>query len=157
MNTKISLYTLTFWIVLVLLLRLRQICSHPALIQEGGDAFVRPEEELTCSDDKRVELARAAHLVSPDFVERMRKKMKDEVLERMAAEKEVSHQSSLSRHTLSKICQSADATIEGEECPICYDTFTEAVVTPCTHMFCKECISKSKVLSSDPQLSAFSQ
>ena len=30
--------------VLVLLLRLRQICSHPSLIQEEGVAFVHPDD-----------------------------------------------------------------------------------------------------------------
>ncbi|CAL1709072.1 unnamed protein product [Somion occarium] len=108
--------------VLVLLLRLRQICSHPTLIQEDGDGFVRPEEAED-GGDTSAELARAARLVSMEFVNRMKSKFKEIVLERMAAEKE-----------------STDASLEGEECPICYDTFTDAVVTCCTHVFCRECI-----------------
>lgn len=38
--------------------------------------------------------------------------------------------------------QSADATADDEECPICFDAFTEAVITPCGHLFCRECIGK---------------
>jgi hypothetical protein len=29
-----------------------------------------------------------------------------------------------------------------DECPICFDIFTDAVVTPCSHCFCQECLSK---------------
>jgi hypothetical protein len=32
--------------------------------------------------------------------------------------------------------------IEDTECPICFDMFTEAIVTPCTHCFCLECLSE---------------
>ncbi|KAI0070755.1 hypothetical protein K474DRAFT_702536 [Panus rudis PR-1116 ss-1] len=109
--------------VLVLLLRLRQACNHPCLVQEGGNALIS-HDEFDGSYDGNVELARAARVVSPDFVRRMKEKFKQVVLERMAAEKE-----------------SADATIEGEECPICYDNLDDAVVTCCTHVFCRECIT----------------
>ncbi|KAH8097049.1 SNF2 family N-terminal domain-containing protein [Cristinia sonorae] len=121
--------------VLVMLLRLRQICSHPSLIQEDGVAFVGPDEAADGPHDKHSELTRAAQEVSAEFVERMKAKLKETVLERMAAEKE-----------------SADATIEGEECPICYDTYTDPVVTACTHVFCKECITN--VLNGAPRQDA---
>ncbi|KNZ76960.1 hypothetical protein J132_10908 [Termitomyces sp. J132] len=109
--------------VLVLLLRLRQICSHPSLVQEGGVTFVSHDP---ADDDKSgvdEEVMRARRLVSPEFVERMKAKFKATALQRMEAEK-----------------QSADATAEDEECPICFDALTDAVVTPCTHVFCRECI-----------------
>lgn len=38
------------------------------------------------------------------------------------------------------ILKSTDATIDNEECPICFDVFTEAVVTPCMHFYCKQCL-----------------
>ncbi|KAI0790352.1 SNF2 family N-terminal domain-containing protein [Abortiporus biennis] len=118
--------------VLVLLLRLRQICSHPALITEGCDAFIRPgEDEKSCN--RKGELARATRLVSAQFVQNVKRKIKEAILERMAAEKEV-----LSNAYFD--VKSADATIDGEECPICYDNYTDAVVTACGHVFCRECI-----------------
>ena len=47
--------------VLVLLLRLRQICSHPSLIQESGSAFILPVDESDegVSYEAREELERA--------------------------------------------------------------------------------------------------
>ncbi|KAL0578872.1 hypothetical protein V5O48_003105, partial [Marasmius crinis-equi] len=110
--------------VLVLLLRLRQICSHPCLIQEGGGAFIMPDEvENETRPEIRRELARARDLVSPAFVTKLKEKLKDEALKRIQAEKE-----------------SAEAAVE-EECPICFDAFTDATVTPCAHIFCRECIT----------------
>ncbi|KAJ3514867.1 hypothetical protein NLJ89_g2121 [Agrocybe chaxingu] len=111
--------------VLVLLLRLRQVCSHPSLIQEDGRAFVGPGEagEESVHAEPATELTRARNFVGPDFVKRMKDKFKQEALERLAAEK-----------------LSADATIEEEECAICHDNLTNAVITACAHTFCRECI-----------------
>lgn len=74
--------------VLVLLLRLRQICSHPALIQENGVALAGPDElDETLSPATRGELSRAAALVGPEFVAKMKFKLKELTLRRMEAEK----------------------------------------------------------------------
>ncbi|KIK91296.1 hypothetical protein PAXRUDRAFT_830977 [Paxillus rubicundulus Ve08.2h10] len=108
--------------VLVMLLRLRQICVHPALIQESCDALVA-SDELNGERDLNAERMRAARLVSTDFVAKLQGKYKESALARMCAERE-----------------SADATVEGEECPVCMDTFTDAVVTACGHTFCRECL-----------------
>ncbi|EGO03554.1 hypothetical protein SERLA73DRAFT_69411 [Serpula lacrymans var. lacrymans S7.3] len=110
--------------VLVMLLRLRQICSHPALIQEDGVALVGPDD--VCADssrDPQQELARARRLVSAQFVDKLKHKYKEAALRHMQEEKD-----------------STDATIDDEECPVCMDVFTDAVITPCAHTFCRECL-----------------
>ena len=71
-----------------MLLRLRQICVHPALIQESCDALVA-SNELNGERDLNAERARAARLVSTDFVSKMKAKYKEAALTRMRAEKEV--------------------------------------------------------------------
>lgn len=70
----------------MLLLRLRQICSHPCLIQEHGDAIIEDNFE-----DKNIspDLARAVRVMGSNFVTNMRSKMKEVALARLAAEKEV--------------------------------------------------------------------
>ena len=74
----------------MLLLRLRQICCHPSLIQEGGAAFLGPgEEDDGATPELSTELTRARRLVSPEFVEEVKKRFKDAALQRMQAEKEV--------------------------------------------------------------------
>ncbi|KAF9003231.1 SNF2 family N-terminal domain-containing protein [Cyathus striatus] len=112
--------------VLVLLLRLRQICSHPCLIQEGGGAFIAPHEVVE-TDAKgaevATELSRARRLVSAEFVAKLQAKFKEAALARLRAEKE-----------------SFDAFVDDEECPICYDNFNNPIVTPCSHIFCRTCL-----------------
>lgn len=73
----------------MLLLRLRQICSHPSLIQEDGVAFVHPDEVDSSKPELATELSRARRLVSHEFVTKMKKKFREMTLQRMAAEKEV--------------------------------------------------------------------
>ncbi|KAJ2912392.1 hypothetical protein MD484_g8028, partial [Candolleomyces efflorescens] len=110
--------------VLVLLLRLRQICSHPCLILENVGAFVPAEDVDHSKPEVANELTRARKLMSEQFVNEMKDKMRRVVLQRMEAEK-----------------KSKDAALEGEDCPICLDVMGDsAVVTACKHAFCKECI-----------------
>ncbi|KZT22721.1 hypothetical protein NEOLEDRAFT_625750 [Neolentinus lepideus HHB14362 ss-1] len=110
--------------VLVMLLRLRQICSHPSLIYEEGGAFINAgDDDTLVQPEAKSELDRAAQLVSAEFVSRMRFRFKHAALHRMQAEKE-----------------SADAAVDDEECPVCLDAMVDPILTPCTHVFCRECI-----------------
>ena len=34
-------------------------------------------------------------------------------------------------------------TYSCEECPICYESFTQEVITPCGHQFCADCLKRS--------------
>ena len=72
--------------VLDLLLRLRQICSHPCLILQDVGAFV-PAEDVDHWDAE--ELARAQKLMSEEFVKEMKAQRKKDVLQGMEAEKRV--------------------------------------------------------------------
>ena len=71
----------TVYTVLVLLLRLRQICNHPALISEregGPEAVGRTRAEA--------EVARAVRSFGEDFVSKVRAKIRDLETERMEVE-----------------------------------------------------------------------
>ncbi|KAK0446072.1 SNF2 family N-terminal domain-containing protein [Desarmillaria tabescens] len=119
--------------VLVLLLRLRQLCSHPSLIQEDGVAFIQPEEdEDNWRPEVKEELLRARKLLGGEFVSRLKRQFMEATLKRMEAEK-------------------AETEAEVEECAICFDAFTSAVVTACGHSFCRECLDD---VLSGPQVDA---
>jgi hypothetical protein len=72
-----------------MLLRLRQVCSHPALIQETSDALVAADQLIDGHHDLKAELARAARLVSTDFVRKLKEKYFQDASARIQAEKEV--------------------------------------------------------------------
>lgn len=71
-----------------MLLRLRQVCSHPALIQETSEALVAADE-LNGGHDLKAELGRAARLMSSDFVAKLKAKYLQCALARIQAEREV--------------------------------------------------------------------
>ena len=75
--------------VLVLLLRLRQICSHPSLMQDEGVAFVHPDEVDSSKPELATELSCASRLVLPESVTKMKAKFREMPPKRMATEKEV--------------------------------------------------------------------
>ncbi|EIN08787.1 P-loop containing nucleoside triphosphate hydrolase protein [Punctularia strigosozonata HHB-11173 SS5] len=109
--------------VLVMLLRLRQVCSHPCLIAETSPAYVSSDN---ATSHLSAELARATTIMGANFVSRIQFKLKEAALRRIRLEKE----------------ESADATLEDEECPICMDVLSDAVVTGCGHVFCRPCVTE---------------
>ncbi|KAG8898279.1 hypothetical protein FRB99_007551 [Tulasnella sp. 403] len=113
--------------VLVMLLRLRQCAVHPSLIAEFEDAFLRDGEIRECGvddSDRANELRRAVEIMREAWVREVRESLKNDALERLAAEK-----------------KSVDASIV-EECPICIEVLQNPLITPCKHVFCSGCIEE---------------
>ncbi|GAA6038972.1 hypothetical protein JCM8097_000134 [Rhodosporidiobolus ruineniae] len=109
--------------VLVLLLRLRQLCCHPSLIVHAEETLAKREEDKNKLKD---EVERAADEVGYDFVRKAKKQRLDLALARMQAEKDGS--------------EAAD-----DECPVCMESPEQnengAVFTRCcVHVFCRTCI-----------------
>lgn len=70
-----------------MLLRLRQVCSHTSLITEDEDVIIDDELE-TAPANKRDELIHVQTVIGRDFVTKLKQKLKDSALERIAAEKQ---------------------------------------------------------------------
>ncbi|KAF9517774.1 hypothetical protein BS47DRAFT_1389493 [Hydnum rufescens UP504] len=104
--------------VLIMLLRLRQICVHPCLIEEGQlDVFRTPEEIHSMKD--REALNEGQSRVQPFYGI-------------------FSNQDNILQSSVS-----IDATTEDGACPVCFEPLGhEAVVTQCLHSFCDECLDK---------------
>ncbi|KAK4055289.1 hypothetical protein OIV83_000572 [Microbotryomycetes sp. JL201] len=109
--------------VLTMLLRLRQVCLHPALILEGEDI-------LATSKTAEEELSRAKMLLGHVAVNKIREARLAVAKER--AEKERSAK------------DGEEIELEADECPICFSPVQESeeggVYTKCSHLFCRACI-----------------
>ena len=71
-----------------MILRLRQLCSHTALICEHEN-FTIDETIDIAEESKRDELIRATKTVGMNFVAQLKQKLLTEMRERMEAEKKV--------------------------------------------------------------------
>jgi SNF2 family DNA or RNA helicase len=111
--------------VLVMLLRLRQCCIHPSLVQEApGAAFIVDDADAR-PQDHRDELARARDLLGVNFVERLRARRIELVKGSITREK----------------AENGEAEVnEADECPVCLDIPEDPIVTQCMHVFCRGCI-----------------
>ncbi|KAJ7579840.1 SNF2 family N-terminal domain-containing protein [Mycena floridula] len=93
--------------VLVQLLRLRQLCTHPSLIKDLDFGQEKPAGAVGAEDEQVLVYAR--RVMGDRGVVRLQERFRQEDL----------------------------------KCPICMDAFTDATVTACGHVFCRECISPS--------------
>lgn len=96
-----------------MLLRLRQLCSHPSLIQDDKTAYLITgdgDDELT--QESKDELLRAQKLLGVNFVAKMKNQRLEIAQQRIEAEKD-----------------NIDATVEEEECAICLDSPNDPIVT----------------------------
>ncbi|GAA5992067.1 hypothetical protein JCM10908_000725 [Rhodotorula pacifica] len=108
--------------VLVLLLRLRQLCIHPALLIDAEETLAKKEEmkEAIKQDAKRAKME-----LGPEFVQLIKKRLLDAAVERIEAE-----------HRGTEVAE--------DECAICVESYEQnengAAVTRCGHIFCMGCI-----------------
>ncbi|KAI0089494.1 SNF2 family N-terminal domain-containing protein [Irpex rosettiformis] len=116
--------------VLALLFRLRQICSHPALITQDGYAFIRRGEEADDSD-RNAQLMKVERVAGQQFVRKMKFKCREAAQARIAAKQQ--------------LADGNDAPASEDDnvvCSICLDNYEDPVVTTCCHVFCRNCIVK---------------
>ncbi|WVF72421.1 hypothetical protein IAT40_007236 [Kwoniella sp. CBS 6097] len=121
-------------IMLVMLMRLRQLTDHPWLLRRTPgsgahqDDVIVTDADLTSGiekpkEDNISEMARASTLCGIEFVERI----KNTLSERQA------------RINTAALANDEEGTREGD-CSVCFDAFTDERVTACGHSFCAGCL-----------------
>ncbi|GAA5925394.1 hypothetical protein JCM10213_008780 [Rhodosporidiobolus nylandii] len=107
--------------VLVMILRLRQVCFHPSLVADAEQTAAQAELD---KEALLGEVERAEKQVGRDFVRKVKERLLNETLDRMRAEK-------------------AGGEVAEPECPVCLENPEQdengAVVTRCAHIFCRTC------------------
>ncbi|GAA5826974.1 hypothetical protein JCM11251_002186 [Rhodosporidiobolus azoricus] len=109
--------------VLLLLLRLRQVCLHPALVMEAEQTLQNKEDAKKAIKN---EVNRAADEIGMIFVNKIKEQRLELALARQKAEE--------------------GGEVPEEECSICMESPEAAesggIVTRCRHIFCKSCIEE---------------
>ncbi|KAI4382285.1 hypothetical protein MLD38_008266 [Melastoma candidum] len=100
--------------ILEMLLRLRQCCDHPFLVRSRGD--------------------------TQDFADL--NKLARHILKGNQSAIDGETKDTLSRAYVEEVLEEIRKG-EGGECPICLEAFEDAVLTPCAHQLCRECLLSS--------------
>ncbi|KAL5479086.1 hypothetical protein ACEPAI_2374 [Sanghuangporus weigelae] len=104
--------------ILVMILRLRQLCCHPRL------ATTEAESEEMDADKLKIEFAKATKIMGAQKVKEVTERFKSRILHRMKAELGL-------------------AKPEDDECAVCMEPIVEnRRVTSCAHEFCSVCINE---------------
>ncbi len=117
---------------------LQQICCHP-LIAESYKKIIGGE--TLSLENVQEKLIEHHNKVIKDYTDKIEKLDKNNQAYHMLLANYTSKltESKYVLDTLQKITNNIDFN-ENENCIICYDTMNEPTMTPCGHMFCKNCI-----------------
>ncbi|KAI6115018.1 SNF2 family N-terminal domain-containing protein [Pisolithus croceorrhizus] len=107
--------------VLVMILRLRQLCCHPNLILSQAEDYEDPT--LIMSDDRDKELGRAIKTMGQEWVAKIKKRF-------------------LTRALVNDMFIFSDEGGEDDCCPVCKDIYTRDTgrVLACGHELCFDCL-----------------
>ncbi|GAA6046597.1 hypothetical protein JCM3770_006230 [Rhodotorula araucariae] len=110
--------------VLLLILRLRQVCFHPALIADAEQTLAMQEE---ANGKLKNELARATKELGAEVVKKVRRARLEAAVERCQAER------------------GGTEAASNDDCPLCFEDVLASEggssVTKCGHIFCTPCIN----------------
>ena len=108
-------------------------------------AFVHSDEVDSPKPELATKRSRVRHMVSHEFMTKMKEKFREMALQRMAAEKEVCVVDVGHRYYI-KCCRCSLPTLLSKtKTVISYDTLDDAVIMACNRIFCRGCISKLSV------------
>jgi len=102
--------------VFAIMMRLRQLCCHKELLperwrDEEGEEALRDILETVRAQEEAEKAAAAAAAPDEDVASRLAEQLRDMIRDGMT-----------------------------DECSICLSDLTKAVITPCAHVYCKDCI-----------------
>ncbi|CAI5724694.1 unnamed protein product [Peronospora destructor] len=147
--------------IFALLLRLRQACDHPllALGKNFEQALKRDDKNAGTSTAAQISLAfQPQQNESPEaYYQRIATQLQtnmqcERLLENghdILGDKEGNSTGGLTTSYIQNVIAQVEDGLEAHECPICLDPPRNAVLTPCAHILCVQCLQES--LLNDPE------
>jgi DNA repair protein RAD5 len=141
--------------IFALLLKLRQACDHPFLVL--GRNAERPETNGTAKYENSA-FRRGAQETPEAFMERISVQIQKENNQNSQQENSIARSNCSSTCEIREDCTSSGSTdsyvksvlkqiqeegLESQECPVCLDPPSNAVLTQCAHLLCEECLRQS--------------
>ncbi|KAG9008236.1 hypothetical protein FRB94_013596 [Tulasnella sp. JGI-2019a] len=125
--------------ILVMILRLRQVCCHPQLIAYAANDIANEDAErvlaapgIEYDDDDNEgqgaisDLPTAIRVMGLDMVKRLKEQFRTREIERLVNPPQDGDE------------EGTEA--EDAECPICFDMMANPCITMCGHQFCRDCV-----------------
>eukprot|EP01138_Halocafeteria_seosinensis_P008441 gb/GECG01008626.1/.p1 GENE.gb/GECG01008626.1/~~gb/GECG01008626.1/.p1 ORF type:complete len:1339 (+),score=179.55 gb/GECG01008626.1/:1-4017(+) len=131
--------------ILTLLLRLRQACDHPGLAKDQGDTTDDTPNSKDKDDMNRRLISKLYKKFLEDAVQNGQIPASSLSLATLRSDRGSGYSSAtklLPLHVQSVLSYIASRGIEEYECPICLDTPVNAVISPCAHIFCRNCFTQ---------------
>ncbi|KAJ8566693.1 hypothetical protein ON010_g6429 [Phytophthora cinnamomi] len=149
--------------IFALLLRLRQACDHPLLaLGKDFEQALKPDDNS--ADAAPVITARSAfqpqqnesseayyQRIAAQLQKDMQASNRTQLLENGSgsSDKDSSSAGGLTTSYIQSVIAQVEDGLESQECPICLDPPQNAVLTPCAHVLCDQCLRDS--LANDPE------
>ncbi|KAH7468451.1 hypothetical protein KRP22_012090 [Phytophthora ramorum] len=149
--------------IFALLLRLRQACDHPLLaLGKDFEQALKPDD--TSGDPGAATSTRSAfqpqqnesseayyQRIAAQLQKDMQACNRTQLLEKggCSDDRDSSSSGGLTASYIQSVIAQVEDGLESQECPICLDPPQHAVLTPCAHVLCDQCLRDS--LGNDPE------
>ncbi|KAI9981980.1 hypothetical protein PInf_009764 [Phytophthora infestans] len=146
--------TTSYVAIFALLLRLRQACDHPLLalgkdfeqaLTPGASTSVKSAFQPQQNESSEAYYQRIAAQLQTDM---QASSNRAQLIENGSDDQEGASTGGLTASYIQSVIAQVEDGLDSQECPICLDPPQNAVLTPCAHVLCDQCLRDS--LGNDP-------
>ncbi|ETP52315.1 hypothetical protein F442_02621 [Phytophthora nicotianae P10297] len=147
--------TTSYVAIFALLLRLRQACDHPLLaLGKDFEQALKPDDTNGRINTVKSAFQPQQNETSEAYYQRIAAQLQKDMqassnrTKLLADDQESALAGGLTASYIQSVIAQVEDGLDSQECPICLDPPQDAVLTPCAHVLCNQCLRDS--LANDP-------